>query len=225
MLHFGLWQRLAQWCVELTELVQSKRVNSRSKSRTLGFLFILIIVAFILAGQSWFLVLMSPNDEIVTLKNFDGFTAYAWLSSMLLVCLATAAVASLLSGFSSRAVFGFGFLVSALMTFMVASSVIVQDLGGVSKELESATGIAATHGLSGLQIETSQAAYLSLISLGLVSAGFLYAMFTQKSWTSNSSRTKLKAAKSRPTGKGKSSSPAKAKQSPKDSIAIWDEQR
>ncbi len=191
---------------------------------------LLILASLFLAGQSWYEVSMSPNDEVVTLKSFDGFTAYAWLSPILLVCLAAVAVAVLLSGIGSRVILGFGFLVSCLVAFLVARSVTTQDLGGVTKELESATGIAATHGITGLQIQTTQFAFLSLSTLLAVAGYFLYTLLSHKTWAMKSSSRTPRNGVGKTNGQIKSAGSSSAgsskpKPASNDSIAIWDEQR
>lgn len=191
---------------------------------------LLILASLILAGQSWYEISMSPNDEVATLKSFDGFTAYAWLSPILLVCLATVAVAALLSGLGSRVILGFGFLVSCLVAFLVARSVTTQDLGGVTKELESATGIAATHGITGLQIQTTQFAFLSLLAFCAVAGTFLIALLSQKTWALKSISGTPRNGKGQTNGQMKSAGSSSAgsskpKPASNDSISIWDEQR
>lgn len=179
----------------------------------LSTLLLLILASFMYSGQTWYEVTMSPNDEIVLLKSFDGFTAYSWLSPILLVCLAAAAVSALISRNGSRIVLAFGFLISSLLLVLVLSAVFNQDLGGVAKQLEISTGIAATHGITGLGFHTTQFAYLSLALIFLVAATFLYCLITQKSWA-------IRATYARAQAPRKSS-----RSEPKDSIAIWDDQR
>jgi hypothetical protein len=191
----------------------------------LGTLLLVIVASFFLAGQPWYEVTMSPNDEELLLKSFDGFSAYGWLSPMLLVCLAAAAVAALINGLGSRLVLCFGFLVSTATAFLTANAVAVQDLTGVKQELESATGVAATHGISGLGIQSTQFAFLSSTSLCLVAAVYLYSLITQASWVITPSSVKAPNTKTSMASNSKPAKPIRSKSTPKDSISIWDEQR
>lgn len=214
MPHYAPWLQLTRWCVELTKLSKSEpHPKKKSKGRTLAMLLLLILCSFIVAGQTWYEVTVSPNDEIVVLKNFDGYTAYSWLSPMLLVCLATVSVAALISRTGSRIVLAVGLFTSCLLSVFGANAVFNRDLGGVAKQLESSTGIAASHGFSGLEIKTTLSAYLGLTLFLLATAVFLYCLIAQNSWAIRASVNRAQASK-------KSS-----KSQPKDSIAIWDHQR
>lgn len=181
-----------------------------------------------LAGQPWYGVTMAPNDEVVTLQNFDGFTAYSWLSPMLLVCLAAVAVAALMTRYGAQITLSLGFLNAALITLLSANAISNQDLGGVSKQIESATGIAATHGIDGLQIQTLQSAYLSLFVFSLIALGFIYAVIVAPRWPirpSSRTRTSGSVKKSKLDRERAKLNTSTSELATKDSISIWDEQR
>ena len=183
-------------------------ITNLNKGRSLGLIVLMLIGSFALAGQTWYLVSMSPNDETVTLKNFDGFSAYAWLSPLLLVCLAAMGTSAISTAATRKASLLVGALSAISLTLLSALSISRQDLSGVSKDLETATGIAATHGISGLDIVTEPIASLSIVVFGALGLVFVLAVFASRHW-------KVKVAKpTRQTGRPT-----------KDSISLWDEQR
>lgn len=179
-----------------------------TKGRSLGLILLMLIGSFALAGQTWYLVSMSPNDETVTLKNFDGYSAYAWVSPLLLVCLAAMATSTISAAATRLLSLLVGAVSSIALTLLSAFSISRQDLSGVAKELETATGIAATHGITGLDVATQPLAPASIGVFAVLSLVFLVGIFASRHW-------KVKAVKAtRQTGR-----PVK------DSISLWDEQR
>lgn len=151
---------------------------------------------------------MAPNSEAVILKDFDGYTSYAWISPLLIVCLAAMASSAVTSGSARLASLIIGAVGSLTLTLLSAVAISMQDLSGVSKELETASGIAASHGIEGLEISNAPAVAFSIgvfLGLGLL---FLLSIFTCRNWAV------------------KSSKPGSQTSSPvKDSISLWDEQR
>lgn len=182
--------------------------NKLTKGSSLGLIALALIGSFALAGQTWFLVSMSPNDEAVILKNFDGYSSYGWISPMLLVCLAALATTAISAGKTRFASLLVGATAAVSLTSLAAIAVNQQDLSGVAKELENATGIAATHGISGLEISTQAIAPLGIGVFGLLGLVFLAALFSQRYWVT----------------KAKSQAP-KPNKPVKDAISLWDEQR
>ena len=183
-------------------------ITNFTKGRSLGLIMLMLIGSFALAGQTWYLVSMSPNDETVTLKNFDGFTAHAWLSPLLLVCLAACGTSAISAATTRMASLLVGAISAISLALLSAVSISNQDLSGVSKELETATGIAATHGLTGLDIVTQPMALLSIGVFGALGVVFGLAIFASRHWKSKTARPTRQPG--RPV---------------KDSISLWDEQR
>ena len=179
-----------------------------SRGRILGLISFLLLAAFFLAGQTWYLVSMSPNDEAITLRSFDGYSSYPWISPLLLVCLAALATSAISSGGTRLTSLSVGIGSSFLLAVLSTISISTQDLSGVAKALETATGIAATHGVEGLAISTQPMALACaglFVGLGLL---FAVAIWTSRSWKANRVEPSRRAIK-----------PVK------DSISLWDEQR
>lgn len=183
-------------------------INKFNKGRSLGLIALALIGSFALAGQTWYQVSMSPNDQTVTLKNFDGYSAYGWISPLLLVCLAALATTAISASMTRYLSLLVGTLSALGLTVLSSLAVGSQDLAGVASELETATGIAATHGISGLEISTQALALAAIGVFGLVALTFAAAMLAQRNWV-----VKLQTQ------------PRKASKPVKDAISLWDEQR
>ena len=179
-----------------------------TKGRTLGLIALMLIGSFAVAGQTWYLVTMSPNDETVTLKNFDGYSTYAWISPLLLVCLAAMATSAISTGATRISSLWVGALGSATLTTLSALSIAKQDLSGVAKELEAATGIAVTHGISGLDTMSQPMAPVSIGVFSVLCLAFVLAVFASKKWKTRAAKPNRQNARAA-----------------KDSISLWDEQR
>jgi hypothetical protein len=179
-----------------------------TKGRSLALILLMLTGSFALAGQTWYLVSMSPNDETVTLKSFDGYSAYAWISPLLLVCLAAMATSAISAAVTRLVSLWVGAVSSIALTLLSAYSISRQDLSGVAKELETATGIAATHGITGLDIATQPLAPASIGGFTFLSLLFLVAIFASRHWKAKEVKATRQAG--RPV---------------KDSISLWDEQR
>lgn len=187
-----------QWSDELTSRL--------SKGKSLGLISVLVIAAFIFSGQDWFLVSMAPNDEAVILKNFDGYTAFAWLSPLLLVCLAAVLTTAISVNRTRVASLAVGLLAGLGLATLSLIGVLGQDLSGVAKQIEAATGIAATHGITDLLITTQPSAWLAIGVFLLIGLAFAAAIRSQRAWVVK----QREASKAAPEN---------------DSISLWDEQR
>jgi len=180
-------------------------------------LFFALSFVFIFAGQSWFQVSMFPNQDTVSLQEFDGYTAYVWLAPLLLVCLAVLAVSLLTTGRIRRITLFIGFLSCGLTFFLSVTSVLTKDLSGVSRQLEAATGIAVSHGVDGVEVQTQPYVFMSLVLLVFLTIGFFWAAILSNRWLPQQGKVARQGAKSSITSVSKSSS--------NDSIGLWDQQR
>lgn len=174
----------------------------------LAAVFALLAAAYILAAQPWFLVTMSPNQDEVVLRSFDGLTVSPSASALLLVSFAGIAAALLTRGLARSISFSVSAASQFLSVALATALISRKDLSSVANEIEAATGIAANHGLKDVVIATQPVAIVSLVIFLLLGAVL-----------------GITAALSR--GLQKSRVPAaKAKASrPKDPISLWDQQR
>lgn len=184
-----------------------QRLLRLGKSRFLALIFVFLIGAFVLAGQQWYSVSMTPNDEAVTIRTFDGYSCYTWISPLLLVCLAAFGTSSISSGVARFISLFSGAISSISLAFFSAVSIAGSDLSGISKEIESATGIAASHGAKDLSVTLMPVALLSVAVFAILGGVFLVAALSQKYWPDRATPVK------------------RSKPLVQDPISLWDEQR
>lgn len=179
------------------------------KGQTLLILVAIEIAAWVISGQPWYQVSMTPNDSTVILKEFDGLNTYGYLSPILLVTLSAIAVALLTLGKSRSIILWTATAASSLLVALTIADIQTQNLAGVAKEIESATGVAASHGLTGLETITLGAASISIGIFALLTLAFGYAAKSSSTWIKKPTQT-TKTTWVR---------------TPKDAISLWDEQR
>lgn len=186
------------------------------KSKSIGLLLLFTIIAFVSAGQTWFEIKMKPSDDFVVLREFDGFSTFSWISPLLWVSLAATLVTLLVSKVGRTISLSVALLSSLALVSMAALGIVSQDLSGVSRELEQATGIAANHGIiggiAGLQISTTLAAFFGLTSFLLIGVIAGVALLDSQGW----GPARLKPA---------AGARAPKETRPGDSISLWDQQR
>jgi hypothetical protein len=180
-----------------------------TKARILLLLSLLEIAAWVFSGQNWYQVSMTPNDQTVVLQSFDAFTVNGFTSPMLTVTLAALTAALLTNGKSRSLIFSLASATSLGLAVLAGFFVWQQNLSGVAKQIESATGIAATHGLTGVQTMTQIAAPIGVGSYFLLAIGFGIAVNASRFWVKKPSESLAKASTKRPT----------------DAISLWDQQR
>ena len=181
----------------------------RRKGRVFALLLIILVLAFVLSGQGWYTVSMNPNDSALVLKSFDGYTTYAYLSPLLLVCLAGTATAAISPGITRIVSFTMAALASSLLVGLTLVNVIGQNLSGVSKQIESATGIAATHGIKDLTVQVSFYSQASIVSYFLMLIAFVWALVACRSWVTMARSQGAESVRGKLT----------------DPISLWDQQR
>lgn len=180
-----------------------------TKGRTISVVLLLQVVAWLLSGQSWYQVSMAPDGESLVLQTFDGFTSYSFISALLLVALSGIAVALLSSKLARTVALLFSSFASICLAVFGTSNVLSTNLAGVSKQIESATGIAATHGLKGVETNTLIYAYLANASFVALAIATLAAAWFSRNWISRAKSPQKNPSRSKPT----------------DPISLWDEQR
>lgn len=179
------------------------------KGKAILLLGVLETAAWVFAGQIWYKVSMTPNDETVVLKEFDGLAVHGYISPILFVTLAAIAVGLLTSGKARAGIFWTAAAAATSLTAMSAMDLANQNLSGVASQIELATGIAATHGLTGVEIVAQVASSVSLVSFGLLALGFALSAISSIGWQKREPQIIGNVAAKKP----------------KDAISLWDEQR
>lgn len=180
-----------------------------NKARQIILGVALYTVSLILSSQTWFEISMDPGETSVVLLEFSGVQAFPYITAIATLALATLVIASLLpkiGRISMISLSSFATLTGALLVFL---GIRDQDLRNLAKDIETATGIAAAHGLSEFQISTLPVAGLSCLAL-LGSGVYLAAIaYLSRNWQ------KKRTPASRAT----------AFKKPSDAISLWDQQR
>jgi len=178
------------------------------KNHLLLLVAALLIASWICASQKWFTVSMSPNQNEVVLRSFDGFTVSPSTSALLLVALAGISAALLSKGLARSIAFTVAAAAQFLSVAVGAALVLGEDLSAVANEIEAATGIAANHGLKNVAISTEPVAMASLFVFLVLAIALTGCAVISQKWTKSQS------------------APSKAKiQRLKDPISLWDQQR
>lgn len=178
------------------------------KNYLLFAVFALLAAAYILAAQPWFLVTMSPNQDEVVLRSFDGLTVSPSTSALLLVSFAGIASALLTKGIARSISFSVSAASQFLSVALGAALISSKDLSAVANEIEAATGIAANHGLKDLAIAIQPVAIASLVIFLLLGAVLGFTAVLSRGW--QKSRVPVSMPKAT---------------RPKDPISLWDQQR
>lgn len=194
------------------EVNMKPKSKGLTKSKTLGLWALILLANYIAAAQPWYSLEMAPNGTTVELGRYDGFTAYAFLSPILLVCLA-ALFASAFIGGVGRKIAGLAALsVSALGVALLTPRILGADVSGLASQIEKLTGIAATHGIKDLDVLVLSWAWISLALLLLLIAVQAAFMIVERNWPK-------RLAKS---DRYQTSQTAK---DDNDTIGLWDSQR
>ena len=183
-----------------------------TKSRTLGLWALILLANYISVAQPWFGLEMAPNGTAVELGRYDGFTAYAFVSPLLLVCLAALFASAFLGGVGRKISGGVALAATGLGLFLLAPRIFGSDISGLSTQIEKLTGIAATHGIEDLTVLVMPWAWISLACLALLFAIESAFLMAEGRWPK-------KIAKS---DRFQTSQTAKDEN---DTIGLWDSQR
>ena len=172
----------------------------------------MVLANYISLAQPWYSLEMAPNGTTVELGRYDGFTAYSFLSPILLVSLAALFASAFIGGAARKIA---GITASALTAFglaVLASKVAESDVSGLAPQIEKLTGIAATHGIKDLTVLVLPFASISLILMALLVLVELVFLFSERSWPKR-------------VAKGDRYQIQQSEKDPSDTIGLWDSQR
>lgn len=183
-----------------------------TKGRLLTLWLAFVILAYIFASQDWYTLSMRPDGDLVKLSSYDGLTAYANLSPILMLNFAAVLVVSFVGSLARKITLSLIALADLGSLIWIIGRIANQDVSGLAKQVEQMTGIAATHGVTGLTVATQPASTGFAVSLALTIAAVTFGIFTERKWPKRATKTEL------PNQSAKNSEP-------KDAIGIWDSQR
>jgi hypothetical protein len=186
--------------------------NRFTKSRTLGLWAFILLASYISAAQPWFSLEMSPNGTPVELGRYDGFTAYGFLSPILLVCLAALFSSAFLGGVARKISAAVALVATGVGLVLLVPKIVAADISGLASQIEKLTGIAATHGIKDLTVLVLPWAWISMACLALLLAIEALLLLTERNWPKKS--TKSDRYQTGQVAKDEN-----------DTIGLWDSQR
>jgi uncharacterized membrane protein (TIGR02234 family) len=172
---------------------------------TLGF-------AWIAASQTWFTVEMFPDGKTVELQQFDGVTTYPFVTAIFISSAAGLLAALFVQSIARKIVGGLSALIAAGAIWLIATKVANQDLSGISKQLETLTGIAANHGAGDYKVLASAWPWVTVTTISLHLGVIAIFLVAESNWPQRAQKIERSAANIRPEDE-------------QDSIGIWDAQR
>jgi hypothetical protein len=183
-----------------------------TKGRSLALWVAFIILAYIFASQDWYALSMSPASGEVRLASYDGLTAYANLSPLLMLNFAAILAVSFVGGLGRKLILTLIAVTNIATLVWAATRIIAQDISGLAKQVEQMTGIAAAHGVADLTVRAEAAPWGFVSSLFATTVVVSLILVTERKWPKRSSKTEI-------------ASKAIKDEDPKDAIGIWDSQR
>lgn len=180
------------------------------KSQSIALWVGAILLVAIACSQTWYTLEMSPDGNSVELKSFDGFATYLFISPFLMLSAASVFTFMFLSRLPRLIIGALSSVFTALLLALVSFRVASADVSSLSREIEAATGIAATHGLDQIDTSVTSSAYWAIASIVLLLAIQTAATISSLTWPKKKARTELSIS-------------SEAESS--DTISIWDSQR
>ena len=189
-----------------------------SKQRVTLLAIVLQAAALVLIGQTWYSISMSPEGHAVVLGDYSGSAA----NPSALATSAFSSVAILVLAFSQRVALRISAALAclanlALMLF-AAAGLFNRDISALDSELDRLTGIAGTHGISGLEIAQQPTGWIWIGVELLLVVLLAYAAIVAPQVVRSKSNDQL--------SRGKRGSVLKAsEQGSNSAIDLWDDQR
>ncbi len=188
------------------------------RSRALATLFALQLLSILLLTQTWYTISMAPNGHSVTLGDYAGSDANPSAMPTLLFVAVALLVVGFTAGVGRVIALTAALLGSLGATMLTAIATLTKNISALDASLDRLTGIAQTHGISGLTTTQSAWAWAWLGCQLLETLLLLVTLWWQRSWTVGKSAGSVEVA-----GKPKTATRKAAVK--KSAIELWDEQR
>jgi glucan phosphoethanolaminetransferase (alkaline phosphatase superfamily) len=175
--------------------------------RLIVILLALQLLGLLLLTQTWYSIAMLVNEKRTVLGDFQGSQAYAVSMPVTLFLLAATLVSLLTGPKASRIVLATQVLVATALAVWIGIQVALANIAELDLQLERLTGIAKTHGVSGVEVASGANPWLWIATqlLAVVLCGYLASR--SKGWQGP-----------KPAVKGEGNRPRSA-------IDLWDSQR
>jgi uncharacterized membrane protein (TIGR02234 family) len=169
-------------------------------------------LAWISASQTWFTIEMFPDGKTVELQQFDGVTTYPFLTAIFIASAASLFASLFVQSLARKIVGAIAGLISVGAIWLIATKVAGQDLSGISKQLETLTGIAANHGAGDYEVLASAWPWVTLATMSLQLGVIAVFLVVESRWPKRAQKIERSSAATR-------------SEDEQDSIGIWDSQR
>lgn len=185
-----------------------------TRGRALTIAITLQLLSVLALTQSWFQISMAPSGNTVQLGAYDGSTTYPAAMPLHLLGLAATMFATLTVRFARLLVLAIASLVSLLSLAFVGVSALSKQISALDGALDRLTGIANTHGISELSVETTFWFAVWIVCEFVVTFWLILTIIWQSKWQTtaiaDASGKQTKSAKSRNAS---------------STIELWDQQR
>lgn len=125
---------------------------------------------------------MRIDGSTSNLGEFDGATTYPIAMPVMLFIAAATLVSFIIHGLAKRFVFGLIGLAGLSSATWISSLVATRNIVALDPQLERLTGIAKTHGVADLQVNTTFFPWAWAALTFFVAIGAIYLATTKSSW-------------------------------------------
>jgi uncharacterized membrane protein (TIGR02234 family) len=125
---------------------------------------------------------MRIDGSASNLGEFDGATTYPIAMPVMLFIAAATLVSFIIHGLAKRFVFGLIGLAGLSSAAWISSLVATRNIVALDPQLERLTGIAKTHGVADLQVNTTFFPWVWVTVTGFLAFAAIYLAITKSSW-------------------------------------------
>ena len=185
-----------------------------TKTRSLALALVLGLLALLLLTQSWFDISMAPNQSVVSLGSFDGASTYPVAMPLALFSLAALLVAAISIKRMQLVALILALIAVTASLFLVIPALAARNISALDQQLARLTGIANSHGISDLTVDSTYAGIAWIIAQSVLGIWLVISVYRQPKW-SNSDRSRYQ----------KSTVNGGKEKLDTSSIGLWDSQR
>ena len=185
-----------------------------TRAKALSLALALQLLALVLLNQTWFSVSMAPNGSVVSLGDFDGATTYPVSMPIALLIIASTLVAAISTSVTRRIALAVGAVGSIAAVAIVTPQMAAKSIAALDQQLDRLTGIANTHGITELNINSAAVAWVWAVAMLANSVWMAASIFWSGKWQQRD------RAQSKVQGKNR-----KVQAEAVSPIELWDDQR
>ncbi len=183
-----------------------------ARNRAIAILLATQLIVVLLLTQPWYSISMSPNGTLVTLGQFSGADANPSALATAIFALLAILLATFLRNAALRVCLAFVVIANSALAVFVAEALSQNRISALDGALDRLTGIAQSHGIQDLHVETSWLSFAWLVSAALSLVLAVSCLIWQRNWlavrAASVSKKASKVTTTQPT-----------------TIDLWDDQR